>query len=79
MEKYTTYQELAKNQNYIVNPSQRSDRWFIDKLEEHYLLIKLRQNTPLKNMIYMRTIGFATFLRVSEPRHKDALLRLQKV
>ena len=68
-ERYTTFQELVKNRDTIgvVNEEQLSDQWLVNKLHQHYYLINRRQQSAFWDLVLLRTIGFATFLRVCFP------------
>ena len=43
---------------------QVSDVWFIDMLHRHYQIIKRRRQSVFWDMLSLKTIGFATFIRV---------------
>jgi hypothetical protein len=62
-EKYTTFEEKlgrapGKNSDFT------SDVWLASKLQEHYYRINRRQQTTFGDLISMKTMGFATFIRV---------------
>jgi hypothetical protein len=61
-EQYTTFQELRSTR--VTAPGQISDMWLVRKLHQHYHIINRRQQTLLWDIISMKTIGFATFIRV---------------
>ena len=77
-EAYTTFQELGRNKKLVVDQQQQSDQWLVDKLHEHYFLIKRRYQGLLWELLHLRTIGFATFLRVCF-RHNVLALFDQKL
>ncbi|ERF68470.1 hypothetical protein EPUS_03788 [Endocarpon pusillum Z07020] len=61
-EPYITFQELGENQP-AVNADQLSDMWLVAKLQQHYWMINRRQRSAFEDLIRMKTIGFATFIR----------------
>jgi hypothetical protein len=62
-ELYTTFQELRKNQPF-KNKDQLSDMWLVAKLQQHYWMINRRQRKEFWDLFRMKTVGFATFIRV---------------
>jgi hypothetical protein len=58
-EQYTTFQEI-----HDASHRQVSDEWLVSKLHWHYYVINRRQQHFLWDLISMKTIGFATFIRV---------------
>jgi hypothetical protein len=58
-EQYLTFQEI-----YNRNREESSDRWLVKRLRWHYKAINRH---ILWNLISMKTIGFATFIRVCIP------------
>jgi hypothetical protein len=46
---------------------QRSDEWLVHRLHLHYGLINQQRPNFLRDLISMKTIGFATFIRVCIP------------
>jgi len=61
-EAYTTFQEIRGAP--ITDRDQLSDLWLVRKLYEHYRLINRRQQSAIWDLLSLRTIGFATFIRV---------------
>ncbi|KAF7507350.1 hypothetical protein GJ744_010667 [Endocarpon pusillum] len=61
-ELYITFQELGENQP-PRNKDQLSDMWLVAKLQQHYSMINRRQRSAFGDLIRMKTIGFATFIR----------------
>jgi hypothetical protein len=61
-EEYTTFRELRDETD-----DQSSDQWLVGKLRWHYHAINRQQQNFLWDLISMKTIGFATFIRVCIP------------
>jgi hypothetical protein len=61
-ERYTTFQE-----RHSRSGGQISDEWLVSKLHRHYDTINQQQQHFLWDLISMKTIGFATFIRVCVP------------
>lgn len=63
-ENYTTFQELIDPPRGIIDRAQLSDAWFVEKLQLHYYLLNRQQQSFLWDLVSMKTIGFASFIRV---------------
>src|SRR6266536_4186406 len=62
-EKYTTFLELG-NRPRVANSDQLSDQWLVNKLYQHYYMINRRHQSIFWDLVLLKTIGFATFIRV---------------
>ncbi|RFU30732.1 hypothetical protein B7463_g5606, partial [Scytalidium lignicola] len=61
-ETYWTYQDVCEPR-YLHRQDQSSDSWFVETLHRHYRLINQRREFTFKDLISLRTIGFATFIQ----------------
>jgi hypothetical protein len=61
-EPYTTFKQIRSPKH-----EQSSDQWLVDKLRSHYDAINQPQQNFPRDLISMKTIGFATFIRVCIP------------
>jgi hypothetical protein len=59
-----TYQELVRGPAEIIDRTQCADTWLVEKLHEHYRLLHRRQQIYPWDLVSMKTIGFASFIRV---------------